>query len=48
MQPPRDQVDDDFLAPVLAVRTGALVGYARVSTKGQLPDRQIRALTDAG
>lgn len=27
---------------------GALVGYARVSPKGQLLDRQIHALTEAG
>jgi DNA invertase Pin-like site-specific DNA recombinase len=42
VQPP--QYDDtDLLAPVPAVRSGALVGYARVSTKGQLLDRQIHA-----
>ncbi|WP_310726159.1 recombinase family protein [Streptomyces sp. N2A] len=34
--------------PVPAVRTGGLVGYARVSTKGQLLDRQIQSLTEAG
>ncbi|GGU41048.1 recombinase family protein [Streptomyces violascens] len=40
--------DTDLLAPVPAIRTGAFVGYARVSAKGQPLDRQIHALTEAG
>lgn len=35
VQPPQDDDAAYLLAPVPAVRTGSLVGYARVSTKGR-------------
>ena len=37
-----------LLAPEPAVRTGALIGYAQVSTSGQLLDRQQHALAEVG
>jgi hypothetical protein len=39
--PPADTPDapGNLLAPEPAVRTGARIGYARVSTSGQLLDR---------
>jgi DNA invertase Pin-like site-specific DNA recombinase len=37
-----------LLAPEPVVQTGALIGYARVSTSGQLLDRQQLALAEAG
>jgi DNA invertase Pin-like site-specific DNA recombinase len=40
--------DDDPLAPEPVNLTGALIGYARMSTSGQILDRQIRALTEVG
>jgi DNA invertase Pin-like site-specific DNA recombinase len=39
---------DGLLAADPAVRTGVLIGYARVSTAGQLLDRQQHALAEAG
>ncbi|WP_433359007.1 recombinase family protein [Streptosporangium sp. CA-115845] len=38
----------DLLGAEPAVLTGALVGYARVSTRDQRLDRQTRALEAAG
>jgi hypothetical protein len=47
--PPADAPEaPGLLAPEPAVRTGALIGYARVSTAGQLLDRQQHALAEAG
>ena len=44
--PPADiaEAPGNLLAPEPAVRTGTLIGYARVSTSGHLLDRQQRAL----
>ena len=42
------EASGSLLVPEPAVRTGALIGCARVSTSGQLLDRQQHALAEAG
>lgn len=42
------QLETGSLAPEPAVLTGARIGSAGVSTSGQLPDRQPRALAETG
>jgi hypothetical protein len=47
-QPGTSEAPATCWPPESAVRTGALISYARVSTSGQLLDRQQHALADAG
>ena len=46
--PDTSEAPGNLLDPEPAVRTGALIDYARVSTSGQLLDRQQHALAEAG
>ena len=46
--PGTSEAAGDLLAAEPMVLTGALIGYARVTTSGQLLDRQPRALAGAG
>ncbi len=46
--PDTSEASGNLLAPEPAVRTSALIGCARVSTSGQLLDRQQHALAEAG
>ena len=45
--PDTSDVPGKLLAPEPEVRTGALIGYARVRTSGKLLDRQQHALAEA-
>ena len=46
--PDTSEAPGNLLAPEPIVRTGALISYARVSTSGQLLDRQQHALAGTG